>query len=97
MELLPGDISKVDCESLNRATARGLIPMEGGWIAGGYVAQLALRRIRGEVQDQKPHGKHRPEKGGREECALLDNVDPETSARALLQIRTDLVRRRVIT
>jgi len=95
MELLPGDISKVDCESLNRAISRGLIPMEGGWIAGGYVAQLALRRIRGECRDQALHQEIAENKT--EECVALEELNSETSARALLRIRTDLVRRHVIT
>jgi len=97
LERLPGDLSQLDPEALDRMISLGLFPMEEGWIAGGYLAKLAVKRMRSEADGQAGQG---PPVGSEQSSPVTCNmaqelkaVDPALPAEALLHIRTSLVRR----
>jgi hypothetical protein len=97
---LPGDLFAFDSKVIDRAASFGLVSMQEGWIAGGVIAKLALSRLRSagheSIRQMRPilpdgcTALNSP-------AEVIDSVDPHMSAKSLLRLRTDLVKRGLIT
>lgn len=98
---LPGDIFVLDSKALDRAASFGLVPMQEGWIAGGIIAKIALSRLRSERHEA--HRQMRPNTPLTRPSSVSNRVDaigpvdPSMSAKSLLRLRVDLVKRGLIT
>ena len=97
---LTGPLSCEDLEFFDRAASLGLFPMEDGWIAGGFIAKLAVKRFRssatGSCEKIGPFVRQRGATQARELSGFLRDLDSATPPAALLRLRADLVRRGLI-
>jgi len=95
--LFPDDISLREFSAIERARSLGLFPMNGGWMAGGYVAKLAMKRIRSKPDDDIKATQRETRSGPAYELAQeLGRVEASLPAATLLRLRTDLVTRGLI-
>jgi hypothetical protein len=97
VQLLPDDISFREFSAIDRARSLGLFPMEGGWMAGGYLAKLAMKRIRLNSSDDAKTTQKKVHHARAHELAQgLNQVQASLPAKALLRLRTGMVTRGLI-
>jgi len=70
--------------------------MDEGWVAGGYIAKLAVKRLRSVTSGSRekigPFTRQRSEEGMRRLSARLRDLDSSASPEVLLRLRAELVR-----
>ena len=99
VQLLPDDLSEPGFDSIDRATSLGLFPMEGGWMAGGYIAKRTIERMRREAKGESrkpPRSCKLDPQCARELAETLAEIDSSVPAETLLRIRANMVQRGLI-
>jgi hypothetical protein len=100
---LPDDIFRFDAKALDRAASFGLVPMQEGWIAGWLIGKLVKARMRSKMsgigQKMRPDFNCSYSDGFVETDKVMElkPVDPILPAGSLLRLRTDLVKRGLIS
>lgn len=67
--------------------------MEGGWMAGGYIAKLAVKRLRSQWSTPGETSRKLSPQEARELAKELNEIDPHLPVETLLNIRINLVKR----
>ena len=95
---LPGDLFRLDSKALNKAAGLGFLPMEEGWIAGGIIAKAVMARMRSKLPEfeVKSCPELSPDRN-RVPSEWFSLVDPSLPVKALIRLRTDLVKRGLLT